>query len=124
MMYGRNGADQLSWALMLLGLLVNGVSTLRGLYLLRYPALALYVWALARIFSRNIDARRRENMAFLRLLQNLSVKRRALGQRLRDGRFYRYYTCPGCRQKLRVPRGRGKIEIRCPKCGRTFVKKT
>ena len=125
MMYGRNGADQLSWAIMLLGLFLSGISSLgRWLYLLRYPALALYIWALARMFSRNIDARRRENLAFLQFAQSVAAKSRGFRQHLRDRKFYRYYTCPRCRQKLRVPKGKGRIEIRCPKCGETFQKKT
>ena len=54
----------------------------------------------------------RENAAFLRFLT-----------RIKD-RQHRYYACPKCRQTVRVPRGRGKINIRCPKCGEQFVKKT
>jgi len=37
---------------------------------------------------------------------------------------HRYYRCPGCRQRLRVPRGRGNIVITCPKCHREFTKRT
>ena len=57
-------------------------------------------------------ARRRENAAFQRFFT-----------RLRD-RQNRYFTCPRCRQVVRVPRGKGRINIRCPKCGEQFIKKT
>ena len=70
------------------------------------------VWSIFRMYSRNIEARRRENAAFLRFFSRLTDKQ------------YRYFRCPGCRQVVRVPRGKGKINIRCPKCGRQFIKKT
>ena len=58
------------------------------------------------------EARRRENAAFQRVLTQLK------------DRDHRYYHCPKCRQTVRVPRGHGKINIRCPKCGEQFVKKS
>ena len=70
------------------------------------------IWSLFRMYSRNIEARRRENAAFQRVLTQLK------------DRDHRYYHCPKCRQTVRVPRGRGKINIRCPKCGEQFVKKS
>ena len=70
------------------------------------------IWSLFRMYSRNIEARRRENAAFQRVLTQLK------------DRDHRYYHCPKCRQTVRVPRGRGKINIRCPKCGEQFIKKT
>ena len=39
-------------------------------------------------------------------------------------KLYHYYRCPQCRQKLRVPRGRGRIQISCPRCGTQFIKKS
>ena len=70
------------------------------------------IWSMFRMYSRNIEARRRENAAFQRFFT-----------RLRD-RQNRYFTCPRCRQVVRVPRGKGRINIRCPKCGEQFVRKT
>ena len=70
------------------------------------------IWSIFRMYSRNIEARRRENAAFLRFFSRLTDKQ------------YRYFRCPGCRQVVRVPRGKGKINIRCPKCSRQFIKKT
>ena len=43
--------------------------------------------------------------------------------RITDGKN-RYYRCPNCKQTVRVPRGRGKICIKCPKCGEKFIRKS
>ncbi len=117
-MIGRYGSDQLGrWllgaaiVLIVLGMIGSrtGSAVLSGLSLLAYVPL---IWSIFRMYSRNIEARRRENLAFGRFLT-----------RIRD-RQHRYYACPKCRQTVRVPRGRGKINIRCPKCGEQFIKKT
>ncbi len=73
---------------------------------------ALMIWALYRTFSRNTYKRYQENRKFLIFLE-----------RLKD-REHRYYECPKCRQSVRVPRGKGKIAITCPKCREKFIKKT
>ena len=72
----------------------------------------LMFWALFRTFSRNTYKRYQENRKFLQFFD-----------RLKD-REHRYYDCPKCRQVVRVPRGKGKIAITCPKCKERFVKKT
>lgn len=117
-MAGRYGSDQLNrWLLGLAIVLIvlgmvgsrTGSTFLAALSLLAYVPL---IWSIFRMYSRNIEARRRENAALQRILN-----------RLRD-REHRYYKCPKCRQTVRVPRGRGRINIRCPKCGEQFIKKT
>lgn len=117
-MAGRYGTDKLNqWmlgaaiVLMVLGLIGSrtGSAVLAAADVLAYVPL---IWSIVRMYSRNIEARRRENAAFQRFLT-----------RLKD-REHRYFTCPKCRQTVRVPRGRGKISIRCPKCGEQFVKKS
>lgn len=117
-MAGRYGTDKLNqWmlgaaiVLMVLGLIGSrtGSAVLAAAGVLAYVPL---IWSIIRMYSRNIEARRRENAAFQRFLT-----------RLKD-REHRYFTCPKCRQTVRVPRGRGKISIRCPKCGEQFVKKS
>ena len=116
-MYGRYGTDKLNkWlligalVLILLGWLGGKLAPwLSVCSLLAYVPL---VWSIIRTYSRNIEARRRENAAFQRFLTRLS------------DRDNRYYKCPRCRQTVRVPRGKGRINIRCPKCGERFMKKT
>ena len=115
-MAGRYGTDKLNTCILVLGVIVSIVAAI-----LRNPLLTLvfatlsYVlmfWAIFRTFSRNTYKRYQENRKFLMLLD-----------RIKD-RKYRYYSCPRCRQPVRVPRGKGKIAITCPKCKEKFIKKT
>ena len=73
---------------------------------------ALMIWAIFRTFSRSTYKRYQENRKFLMLLN-----------RVKD-RQHRYFNCPRCHQVVRVPRGKGKIAITCPKCKEKFIKKT
>ena len=114
-MSGRYGTDKLNmcilWAsviLMVVSLFFSGAVQM-VLGLVYY---ALLIWALFRTFSRNTYKRYQENRKFLARLE-----------RMKD-RQHRYYACPKCRQTVRVPRGKGKIAITCPKCRERFVKKT
>lgn len=116
-MSGRYGTDQLNQCLLggaIVLLLIGwlGGKLLPALSILNLVAYIPLIWSIVRLYSRNIEARRRENAAFLRFFNRLKDKQ------------HRYFRCPGCRQVVRVPRGKGKINIRCPKCGRQFIKKT
>ncbi len=111
-MYGRYGSDQLGMFLLLLGVVLALLGSFTRLYWLGFLAYIPLVLAIFRMYSRNIYKRRGENQRFMRLFGPL-----------RD-RQHRYYACPRCRQRIRVPRGKGKIRITCPKCGERFEKKT
>ena len=118
--YGRYGSDQLNLAMLIGMAALSAVNCILYLILgssLLYALLsvvvdALLVLSVFRMFSRNISRRQAENQAWLSFLA-----------RLRD-RDNRYFRCPDCKQRVRVPRGRGKINIRCPKCGEKFIRKT
>lgn len=109
-MYGRYGTDTLNLVLIVAAFLCNLFGRNYILYLI---SLALITLALLRMFSRNIAARRRENEWLTGLF-----KRRP------DAKTHRHFSCPKCHQKVRVPKGKGKIMITCPKCGEKFAKKT
>ena len=115
-MEGRYGSDKLNSAILggalvmvilalfirnpLINLILHGVS-----YVLMF-------WSIFRSLSRNTYKRYQENRAFLKFVD-----------RIRD-RDHRYFECPKCRQTVRVPRGKGKIAITCPRCREKFVKKS
>ena len=84
----------------------------------------LIIYTYFRILSRNIPARYAENQKYLaktyKIRTYIQQQKNSLAQR----KAYHIYKCPGCKQKIRIPKGKGKIEIRCPKCGTTFIKKS
>ena len=114
-MAGRYGTDKLNSVILWSGVVFLLVSMfLEGwlnfiLWLLAYVCMG---WALFRSFSRQTYKRYQENRRFLNLLE-----------RVKD-RDHRYFACPKCRQQVRVPKGKGKIAIICPKCREKFIKKT
>lgn len=123
-MSGRYGMDQLGIATVVVYLLLAlpaGWFRNPVLQLIALVFLALFVF---RSFSRKAANRYRENQVFLKIWRPIWAWLRHPVQTFREHRAYKYYHCPTCRQTLRVPRKRGKLRIRCPKCGTEFIKKT
>jgi hypothetical protein len=115
-MQGRYGNDKLNMALLTVGAvgcLLNILIPL-GIFNLLFMLLwyGLMIFVIFRMLSRNTYKRYRENRKYLQFVEKLK------------DREHRYYDCPRCRQQVRVPRGKGKIAISCPKCKEKFVKKT
>ena len=115
-MQGRYGTDKLNTAILLAGLiacvlqiLLPGAILKLILMLFSYVCMIL---AIFRAFSRNTYKRYQENRKYLRFLERFKDKE------------HKYFDCPRCRQSVRVPRGKGKIAITCPKCKEKFIKKT
>ena len=115
-MMGRYGTDKLNMWILGGGLVLCIISIFIAFppvsLLLTAGSYALMIWAIFRTFSRNTYKRNRENRRFLKILD-----------RIKD-RDHRYFDCPKCRQPVRVPRGKGKIMITCPKCKEKFQRKT
>ena len=114
-MAGRYGHDRLNLTLLVVGCVLCFVQLLvpSGVgVILTILSEALLILSLFRCFSRNTYKRYNENRKFLLLIDKVK------------DRTHRYYTCPKCRQTVRVPKGKGKIAITCPKCREKFVKKT
>lgn len=120
-MMGRNGTDELSFALLGIYLLLAIVGIFfEWIYLLQ---LVLMIYLFWRMFSRNVAARRRENEKFLSFWRPIAGWFRKKRDQLRD-KEHRYYACPACKATLRLPKGKGKICITCPRCRKEFIKKT
>ncbi len=123
-MAGRYGGDQLNNALLVLSLLLILLERFTHWRWMTIPVLVLLVLCYFRVFSRNIQARYAENQRFLRWWGQIGVRLRNAGLRFQDRKTHRYYKCPHCKQRLRVPRGRGKINITCPHCRTQFIRKS
>lgn len=115
-MMGRYGTDKLNMWILGGGLLLCLISVFIPFpiadLVLTTASYALMIWAIFRTLSRNTYRRYRENRRFLMLLD-----------RIKD-RDHKYFDCPKCRQPVRVPRGKGKIMITCPKCKEKFQRKS
>lgn len=122
-MQGRYGSDQLNRFLMIL-VIICFVLSLFGARLFYLIGIALLIYAYFRMFSKNRYKRSAENSAYLRLEYKFRQKAAVLKRDMNQRKTHHIYKCPSCRQKIRIPRGKGKIEIRCPKCGQTFIKKS
>ena len=133
-MYGRYGSDKLNTTLIIAAFVVSFASifvpytvpTVR--WILTMVSTLLIVLAVLRMFSKNFAARGRELAAYMKLTRGL----RAWWAKVRgksvyvaqERKNYKHLTCPQCMQKLRVPRGKGKIKVTCTKCGHKFIAKS
>ena len=115
-MQGRYGTDRLNMVILCAGLAASLLSAMLPIPVVSLVLWALsyglMIWAIFRSLSRNTYQRYQENRKFLLFFD-----------RVKD-RQNRYFACPKCRQTVRVPRGKGKISITCPKCREKFIRKT
>lgn len=123
-MEGRYGIDHFSRFLLVAALLCMLAANIFRWILLNMVAWILLVYLYYRMLSKDIRKRSEEEWKYLEMKDKFL--RFCKGDRsvLRDARTHKIYRCPRCRQKIRVPRGKGKIEITCPKCRSRFIKRT
>ena len=123
MMYGRNGADALSTVALWLSVALWVVFLFSGWPFVYALSIVLIFYSLFRVFSRQTDKRRSENARFLTLARPMARRVSTFRARLHD-KDHRYFHCPNCKQQMRVPRGKGRIQVTCRNCGITFEEKS
>ena len=123
-MTGRYGADALSNFMLGSAVVIMLLNLVLRIPLLNTLILVIFVLIYIRMFSRNIQKRYQENMKFLQLKNRFMGKFQKNKRNVEQMKNYHIYRCPGCNQKIRIPRGKGKIMITCPKCGKEFQKKS
>lgn len=123
-MMGRYGNDQLNQFIFIVAIISMVIELITHWSLFYILALVLLIYGYVRAFSKDINKRYEQNMKFLE-------KKDAVLNRFRKEKYYasqrkdyHIYTCPQCRQKIRIPKGKGKISITCPKCRTSFIKKS
>lgn len=128
-MMGRYGVDELGKALNMVALvclvIAMFVSKVPVLYALLYNAgLLLLIYNCYRMFSKNVSKRYAENQKYRNFRYRMVTKWDAKKAQFKQRNVYRFFKCPNCKQKVRVPKGRGKICITCPRCKQEFIKKS
>ncbi|PKM72120.1 MAG: hypothetical protein CVU91_10315 [Firmicutes bacterium HGW-Firmicutes-16] len=121
-MAGRNGFDRLSITFIVLAFVLYTLAFLSPV--IAVIALGIAAYAIWRAFSKNLAKRREENYRFTRISGDTKDSFTQWKFRRQQKKQYRFITCPDCKSKLRLPRGKGKISITCPKCGLKFSGKT
>lgn len=123
-MAGRYGNDQLNQFIFTVAIISMVLEIITRQSLFYTLTLVLLILAYVRVFSRNINKRYEENMKFLQRKDAILNKFRKQKYYAAQRRNYHIYTCPQCKQKIRIPKGKGKISITCPKCRTSFIKKS
>ena len=139
-MQGRYGIDALGKFLVYFGLILALVNMLISVPVVTVITLLIWGYAYFRIFSRNFPRRSEENSSYLRVKEKISLFFGKCFPKLKSqgscssgcnsykgqvfDQQYRIFKCPSCKQKLRVPKGRGKIRITCRRCSTEFVKRS
>lgn len=122
-MQGRYGNDRLGQVMLMLALICMVLSLFR-IPFISTVGLVVLILTYYRMFSRQIGKRAAENQKYLTLEWKLRVRLQKRKQAMAQSRTHRIFRCPKCRQKIRVPRHRGRIAISCRKCGTEFIRKT
>jgi len=123
-MYGRYGNDNLNRFLSGFSFFLLIVYMITKFYPLWMVAVILLVLVYIRMFSRNIQKRYQENQKYLQVTAPVTNWMRLRIKHLKERKTHRFFICPTCRQKVRVPKGKGNICITCPKCRTQFQKRS
>ena len=126
-MSNRYGADQFGRFLSVFALILLVADLfIPGLAGKIIAAIVLLVLAFVifRMFSKNTVQRNKENIVYLKIKNWIVSRFVNFKRRFKDRKTHRYFKCPTCKTSVRVPKGKGKIRITCPRCAATFIRKS
>ena len=121
-MYGRYGMDGFGNFLLWGAIVLMLLSGLFRIPLLNTLSLAVLVYGYFRIFSRNTQKRYQENCTYYRYITMVKDFFKKQKSYMQQRKTHHIYKCPQCKQKIRIPKGKGKVAIRCRRCGTEFIK--
>ena len=124
MMYGRYGNDALNNFLLIVGLILLLLAYLPYMRICLLLSISLLIWSNVRCFSRNIGKRQRELTRFLTLRNRIKGFFTLRKKMWKERKTHCYFKCKTCKAVLRVPKGKGEIDVTCPRCRTVTVKKT
>jgi|BioPla2DNA2_1021312.scaffolds.fasta_scaffold14771_3 hypothetical protein len=119
-MYGRYGADQLYYGLLILSFVLMLINAFIRLLVLDIAVWAILILMIYRTFSRNIYKRQLENQKFLKIWNPIKSKLSLLISRIKESKTHRYRKCLHCKAILRLPKRKGRHTVNCPRCHRDF----
>ena len=122
-MSGRYGTDQLNMAMLYTALIMTLIGSIAKVKILSLMADALLIVMFIRMLSKDRYKRQHENQVYLERTYKMRQGVTEWVNRMKNSKKYRYFTCPKCKKRLRVPRGVGSITITCKGCGNKFDKK-
>ena len=122
-MSGRYGTDQLNMAMLWTALTMSIIGSIAKVSIISLMADALLIVMFIRMFSKDRYKRQHENQVYLQRTYKARQSATEWLNRMKNSKKYRYFTCPKCKKRLRVPRGVGSITITCKGCGNKFDKK-
>lgn len=122
-MIGRYGNDTLNNAIFGCLFVVLVIEFFSNATILRWIYAILLAITVLRALSKNRTRRRKENQIFLKITRPIRVRLNILVRNLSD-QGHRYYLCPQCNAKVRIPSGHGKVAIICPHCRHEFTKRS
>ena len=119
-MKDRYGSDQLSFALFLVAMLFIILARFTKMQIFSLISNIPLIYGVYRMLSKDIYRRRLENNKYLTFVSPLKSKYRKSKRKFEGRKIYKYLVCPNCKKELRIPRGKGKINITCPQCKEKF----
>lgn len=123
-MQGRYGPDVLSRDLVWIAFGIVVINIFTRIPYVSPAAFALIIISYFRIFSKNYTRRYNENRRYMNFRIKISRPLGRIWKRIKDFPKYKYFTCPECGKKMRVPRGKKNIQIKCPSCHHRFDART
>ena len=123
-MMGRYGTDDLSRHLIGVEFVLLLINIFWKNKILPFLILVILIYVYYRMFSRDYNKRYAENMKFLTFKNKITYQFSRQKSEMQQRKIYHIYRCPSCKQKIRVPKGKGNIIVTCPKCRTEFQKKS